>query len=51
MYEVELLDIEKDKRFTKRFNSRDSMYRFIRKVNHSKKIKLLLILDNSYMYD
>ena len=51
MYEVELLDLEKDKIFTKKFNDRNSMYKFVRKVNRSKKLKLLLILDNSYMYD
>lgn len=51
MYQVELLDLEKNIKFTKKFNNRDSMYKFVRKVNHSKKLKLLLILDNSYMYD
>ena len=51
MYVVELLDLEKDTIFTKKFNNKDSMYKFVRKVNHSKKLKLLLILDNSYMCD
>ncbi len=51
MYEVELLNLTSNKVFIKKFNSYDFMKKFVNKVNYSKKLKLLSITDNSYLYD
>ena len=51
MYEVEVLDIKRNKRFMKKFNDKINAYNFVRKVNYSKNLKLLCITDWSYMFD
>ena len=51
IYEVELLNLRTNEVFTKCFNSYKSMKLFVNKVNFSKKLKLLSITDNSYLYD
>lgn len=51
MYEVELLDLKHNERFTKKFWGKQTLIRFLKKVEHSKKLKLLCITDNSYLYD
>lgn len=51
MYEVQLLNLEKNIEFTKIFNDKSKLTSFLNKVNYSKKLKLLMIVDNSYMYD
>lgn len=51
MFEIEVLDIEKNKRFTRIFNDSFNAYKFVRKVNYSKKLKLLCITDNSCYFD
>lgn len=51
MYEVEVLDLEKNIEFKKIFNDKKEMQRFVRKVNYSKKLKLLMVVNNSYLYD
>ena len=51
MYEVEILNLKNNVKFTKKFNNRDKMRNFVRKVNYSNKLRLLMIVDNSYLYD
>ena len=51
MYEVELLNISTNNSFIKIFNSYNSMKKFVCKVKYSKKLILLSITDNSYLYD
>lgn len=51
MYELKLLDLKKNTIFIKEFNNYGSVVIFIRKLEHSKKLKLLSFTDNSYMYD
>ena len=45
MYEVELLNLSNNEIFTKKFNSYDLMRKFVNKVNFSKKLNLLMIID------
>lgn len=51
MYEVELLNLKANERFTKKFWAKETLMKFLKKVEHSKKLKLLCITDNSYLYD
>lgn len=51
MYEVELLDLKTNNVFIKKFNSYELMKKFVNRVNFSKKLKLLMIIDNSYLFD
>lgn len=51
MYEVEVLNIKEKKLFKKIFWCRDRMDKFVNKVIHSDKLKLLTITNNSYLYD
>lgn len=51
MFEVEVLDIENNNIFIKKFNDVFKAYKFVRKVNYSKKLKLLSVVNNSYMFD
>ena len=51
MYEVELLNLITNDIFIKKFNSYNLMKKFVHKVNFSNKLKLLSIIDNSYLYD
>ena len=51
MFEVEVLDKSRNKRFTKVFNSSISAWKFVNKIKYSKKLVLLGITDNSYMFD
>lgn len=51
MYEVELLNLKTNKKFTKIFWSPYLMNNFIRKCKYSKKLKLIYVKDNSRYYD
>lgn len=51
MYEVELLNLQNNKVFTKIFWSSYLKDNFVRKCKYSKKLKVLSIIDNSKDYD
>ena len=51
MFEVNVLDLNNNKRFTKVFNNRVKAFRFVKFVNNSKNLKLLCIINNCYMFD
>ena len=51
MYEVVLFNIDTNKSFVKVFNSLEKLYDFVNKVNYSKKLKILSIINNSFMFD
>lgn len=51
MYEVVVLNLKNNEEFTKMFFDRSLLDKFVNKVTHSSKLKLLSIIDNSYMYD
>lgn len=51
MYEVELLNLDTKKTFTKVFWSEYLKDNFVRKCKYSKKVKVLSIIDNSKFYD
>lgn len=51
MYEVEVYNTKDNRIFRKVFWSKDRMDKFINKVIHSNKLKLLMIINNSYLYD
>lgn len=50
MYEVELLNLKTNKIFTKIFWSPYLKDNFVRKCKYSKKLKVLSITDNSWLY-
>lgn len=51
MYEVELLNLENKKTFTKVFWNKYLKNNFVRKCKYSKKLKVLGISDYSKLYD
>lgn len=51
MYEVMLRNNKTQEEFTKVFWNKKEMTNFVRKVNKGKSLTLLMITDNSYMYD
>ena len=51
MYEIVLLNLDTKSRFTKVFFDHNKFYSFFMKVINSKKIKVLSVIDNSFMYD
>lgn len=51
MFEIIVLDLKNNNRFIKVFNDSIKAYKFVRKVNFSKNLKLLSIINNSYMFD
>lgn len=51
MYEVHLLNIEKNIEFVKVFNDKRKLKAFVNKVRFSKKLKLLMIVNNEYLYE
>ena len=51
MFEVDVLNLETNKRFTKIFNDSINAWKFVRKVNFSKKLQLICVTDYSYMFD
>ena len=50
MYEVELLNLENNKTFTKVFWNEHLKNNFVRKCRYSKKVKVLCVIDNSKFY-
>ena len=51
MFEINVLDLKSNKRFTKVFNNSIKAWKFVRVVNNSKDLKLLCVINNSYMFD
>ena len=51
MYEVEVYSIKDNRIFKRIFWSKDRMDKFVNKVVHSDKLRLLTITNNSYLYD
>ncbi len=51
MYEVELLNLKTNEKFTKIFWNLNILKDFIRKCEYSKKVKVITITDNSMFYD
>lgn len=51
MFEVELIDLETNKRFTKTFWNEFQMRNFVRKCKYSKKVKVIGITDNTKFFD
>ena len=51
MYEVIYLNKTLNKRITQTFWGKKEAYRFVKQVNHDKNLVLLVIQDNSYLYD
>lgn len=51
MFEIECLNLENNKTFTKMFWSIKKKNDFIRKCKYSKKIKVIRILDYCKFYD
>ena len=51
MYEVTYLNKNLNKRITQTFWSKRETYQFVKKVNKDKNLVLLVIQDNSYLYD
>lgn len=51
LFEVKVLDLINNRVFIKKFNDSIQAYKFVRKVNYSKKLQLLSITDNSYFFD
>lgn len=50
MYEVHLLNIKQDKEFIRIFETEKELYKFIKKVDFSKKIKVIGVYDWSWFY-
>lgn len=51
MFEIELINLETNKRFTKIFWSEYLKRNFVRKCSYSKKVRIVSITDNSKFYD
>ena len=51
MYEVVLLNLSTNSKFTKVFNSIEKFTIFVNRVHYSNKLKILSIINNSYMFD
>jgi len=51
MYEVLLLNLNTNSKFTKIFFDYNNFNSFVKKTRKSCKLKILSIVDNSYMYD
>lgn len=51
MFEINILNIETNKTFSKIFYSEITMNKFLNKIKYSKKIKLLSINDYTKFYD
>ena len=51
MYEVNYIDLELKKKLKKTFWNYHLFNKFINKCKHSKKIKILNIINNEKMYD
>jgi hypothetical protein len=51
MYEVIYLNKKLNKRITQTFWSKKEAYQFVKQVNCDKNLVLLVIQNNSYLYD
>ena len=51
MYEVIYLNKTLNKRITQTFWNKKETYQFVKQVNRDKNLVLLVIQDNSYLYD
>lgn len=51
MFIVYIENLLNKKEIKKVFWNRDNMIKFVRKVNYSKKVRLLCVEDNSLLYD
>lgn len=51
MYEVTYLNKTLNKRITQTFWSKKETYQFVKQVNKDKSLVLLVIQNNSYLYD
>lgn len=51
MWEVIYLNKILNKKITQTFWNKKETYQFVKKINHDKNFVLLVIQDNSYLYD
>jgi hypothetical protein len=51
MYEVDVLKLKNDKVITKIFWNKKRLIKYLEKIEKNKKLKLLCITDNSYLYE
>lgn len=51
MFEIELINLKTNQKFTKSFWSKKLKNNFINKCKYSKKVKVIGILDYSHLYD
>ena len=51
MWEVTYLNKTLNKRITQTFWSKKETYQFVKKIKRDKNLVLLVIQDNSYLYD
>lgn len=51
MFEVKLFDKKRQEIFVKKIWGQKTLKNFLFKIKYSKKIKLITVTDNSYLYD